>query len=81
MGSKNWEMYGEVDIRRLKDVSCNHVVKASACARDSELGDQIWFLLEALDCLGVIDALLCAQRAPEECVWSVSDKEHPFLLR
>lgn len=62
------EMYGEVDIRRLKDVSCNHVVKTSACAGDSKVRDQIGFLLEALDCIRVIDALFWAQGAPEQRV-------------
>ena len=42
----------------------DYIVEASACAGDADVGDEVWFALEALDCCGVCTSLFRGQRAP-----------------
>ena len=45
---------------------CNHIVKATACARDLSAGEDVWVLLEASNSSCIVDAMLLRQRAPRK---------------
>lgn len=53
-----------MDVGGLKDMGSDYIVEASACAGDADVGDEVWFALEALDCCGVCTSLFRGQRAP-----------------
>lgn len=51
------EAYGEVDVGRLEDVSCDHVVEATSCPGHLGAGEDMRFLLQTSGGGGVCYAL------------------------